>query len=110
MDKSMSESKFYFSIGEVAKMFGVKTSLIRFYEKEFEVIKPKKNRKGDRFFTPTDIDNFHLIFHLVKERGYTLDGARNKLKQGQEELKRELEIVKTLDKMREFLLELKKNI
>ena len=106
----MSESKFYYSIGEVAKMFDVKTSLIRFYEKEFDIVKPKKNRKGDRFFTPTDIDNFHLIFHLVKERGYTLDGARNKLKGGQEELKRELEIVKALDKMRDFLIELKKNL
>jgi len=106
----MSESKLYYSIGEVAKMFDVNTSLIRFYEKEFDVIRPKKNRKGDRFFTPSDIDNFHLIFHLVKERGYTLDGARNKLKNGHEELKRELEIVKTLDKMRNFLIELKKNL
>lgn len=110
MENTELHAKFYYSIGEVAKMFGVKTSLIRFYEKEFDIIKPKKNRKGDRFFTPSDIDNFHLIFHLVKERGYTLEGARKKLNEGQDSLKRDLEIVKTLDQMRDFLVELKKNL
>jgi DNA-binding transcriptional MerR regulator len=110
MENNGIHSKFYYSIGEVAKMFEVNTSLIRFYEKEFDIIKPKKNRKGDRFFTPADIDNFHLIFHLVKERGYTLEGARNKLSAGQPDLNRDLEIVKTLDQMRDFLLDLKKNL
>jgi len=110
MESNKVQSKFYYSIGEVAKMFGVNPSLIRFYEKEFEIIKPKKNRKGDRFFTPTDIDNFHLIFNLVKERGYTLDGARKKLSEGQTVLKQELELVKTLDQLRLFLVELKKNL
>lgn len=68
--------KLYYSIGEVAKAFDVNTSLIRYWEKEFPIIKPKKNRKGNRYFTPEDIDNFKMIFHLVKEKGYTLDGAR----------------------------------
>lgn len=68
--------KLYYSIGEVAKAFDVNTSLIRYWEQEFPIIKPKKNKKGNRYFTPSDIDNFKMIFHLVKEKGYTLDGAR----------------------------------
>ena len=70
--------KIYYSIGEVATMFDVNKSLIRFWEKEFSIIKPKKNRKGNRFFTEKDIENFKIIFHLVKERGYTLQGAKKK--------------------------------
>lgn len=99
--------KLYYSIGEVAKMFNVNASLIRFWEKEFEIIKPFKNKKGDRFFTKTDIDNFHIIYHLVKERGYTLQGAREKLKQNKEDVVNNTEIVKTLQKMKAFLLEIK---
>ena len=64
--------KIYYSIGEVAAMFDVNKSLIRFWEKEFIIIKPKKNKKGNRYFTENDINNFKIIFHLVKERGYTL--------------------------------------
>ena len=75
--------KRYYSIGEVAKAFDVNTSLIRFGEKEFDIIKPKKNAKGDRKFTPEDIKNLQLIFHLVKERGFTLDGAKIHLKENQ---------------------------
>ncbi len=71
--------KLYYTIGEVADMFGVNTSLIRFWEKEFDVIKPHKNKKGNRQFTKTDIDNFHLIFHLVKEKGMTLKGIKEEL-------------------------------
>ncbi|MEE9350470.1 MAG: MerR family transcriptional regulator [Flavobacteriaceae bacterium] len=74
-------NKQYYRIGEVAKAFGVNTSLIRFWEKEFDIIKPKKNKKGNRLFKPGDIKNFQLIFHLVKEKGYTLDGAKKKLKE-----------------------------
>ena len=72
--------KRYYKIGEVAKAFDVNTSLIRFWEKEFDVIKPKKNAKGNRLFTQEDIANFKLIFNLVKERGFTLEGAKQKLK------------------------------
>jgi DNA-binding transcriptional MerR regulator len=68
--------KLYYSIGEVAKAFDVNTSLIRYWEQEFPIIKPKKNRKGNRYFTPEDIKNLQMIYHLVKEKGYTLDGAR----------------------------------
>jgi len=68
--------KLYYSIGEVAKAFDVNTSLIRYWEQEFPIIKPKKNKKGNRYFTPSDIENLKIIYLLVKEKGYTLDGAR----------------------------------
>lgn len=68
--------KLYYSIGEVAQAFDVNASLIRYWEQEFPIIKPKKNKKGNRYFTPEDIKNLKIIFHLVKEKGYTLDGAR----------------------------------
>ena len=77
MEQEKQPLKVYYSIGEVADMFGVNTSLIRFWEKEFDVIKPHKNKKGNRQFTKADIDNFHLIYHLVKQ-----SGNRNQLRSG----------------------------
>ena len=73
-------TKVYYSIGEVADMFNVNASLIRFWEKEFDIIKPKKNKKGNRLFTKEDVNNYQKIYFLVKERGYTLKGAKEKLK------------------------------
>ncbi len=73
-------TKLYYTIGEVATMFNVNTSLIRFWEKEFTIIQPKKNKKGNRLFTPKDIINFNNIYNLVKEQGFTLEGAKNALK------------------------------
>ena len=108
--KEKKIEKVYYSIGEVAAMFNVKTSLIRFWEKEFDIIKPKKNKKGNRFFTREDIDNFHLIFHLVKERGMTLKGAQMKLKENREDVQGNFEIVKTLQDIKKMLLELKENM
>ena len=104
--------KLYYSIGEVAKMFEVNTSLIRFWEKEFDVIKPKKNKKGNRMFTPKDVDNFHLIFHLVKEKGYTLKGAKEILTQENKKVKvdTEIEVVKTLKDTKDFLLKIKEQL
>ncbi len=99
--------KKYFSIGEVAEMLDVATSLIRFWESEFDIIKPKKNRKGNRQFTREDIDNVKLIFHLVKEKGYTLQGAKDLLKNGNDALKENLEIIDSLKKVRNFLLEIR---
>lgn len=68
--------KLYYPIGEVARAFDVNTSLIRYWEQEFPILKPKKNKKGNRYFTPEDIKNLKIIYHLVKEKGYTLDGAK----------------------------------
>jgi len=73
-------TKLYYTIGEVAVMFEVNPSLIRFWEKEFTIIQPKKNKKGNRLFTPKDILNFNKIYNLVKKQGFTLEGAKNALK------------------------------
>ena len=102
--------KVYYSIGEVAKMFDVNTSLIRFWEKEFDIIKPQKNKKGNRLFTKQDVDNFHIIFHLVKERGFTLQGAKDKLKENKEDTINNIEVVKSLENVKSFLLEIKKDL
>jgi DNA-binding transcriptional MerR regulator len=106
--KEAETVKLYYSIGEVAKMFGVKTSLIRFWEKEFDIIKPKKNKKGNRLFTQDDMDNFFIIYHLVKERGFTLEGAKMKLKDNKSGTETNVQVVKSLGKIKDFLLELKK--
>jgi len=108
--KETETVKLYYPIGEVAEMFNVNTSLIRFWEKEFDIIKPKKNRKGNRLFTKDDVDNFYLIFHLVKERGYTLEGAKKKLKDNRSGAETNVEVVKALTKVRDFLTELKKEL
>ncbi|HEX2934188.1 MAG TPA: MerR family transcriptional regulator [Bacteroidales bacterium] len=107
--KEKKIEKVFYSIGEVAEMFQVKPSLIRFWEKEFDIIKPKKNKKGNRFFTKEDIDNFHLIYHLVKERGLTLKGAQMKLKENKEDVLNNFEVIQSLQEIRKVLLELKEN-
>ena len=99
--------KVYYSIGEVAKLFNVNASLIRFWEKEFDIIKPQKNKKGNRQFTQQDVNNFYIIYHLVKERGFTLQGAKDKLKDNTSETIDNTEIIKSLDKLKDFLLEIK---
>lgn len=108
--KEKKVEKLYYSIGEVAEMFKVNTSLIRFWEKEFDIIKPKKNKKGNRLFTKKDIDNFHLIFHLVKEKGMTLKGAQKKLKENKDEQEHDFEIIKSLEDIRAMLLQVKETI
>jgi DNA-binding transcriptional MerR regulator len=102
--------KLYYTIGEVAEMFNVNTSLIRFWEKEFDIIKPHKNKKGNRLFTPKDVESFHLIYHLVKEKGMTLKGAKKKLKENREDTFNNFEVVSRLEKIRSLLVELRDNI
>ncbi len=102
--------KKYYSIGEVAEQLDVATSLIRFWETEFDIIKPKKNRKGNRQFTREDIENVKLIYHLVKERGYTLQGAKDILKNNTNPLKDRMELVDSLKNIRTFLVELKSQL
>jgi len=102
--------KLFYSIGEVAGMFKVNTSLIRFWEKEFDIIKPKKNKKGNRLFTQDDVDNFHVIYNLAKERGYTLDGIKRKLKTNKEETLENAEVIQSLKKMKTFLLGIRENL
>lgn len=102
--KDKTIKKIYYSIGEVAAMFDVNKSLIRFWEKEFSIIKPKKNKKGNRYFTDKDINNFKIIFHLVKERGYTLDGAKKKLRENKDGTIKNVEIVNKLKDIRTQLV------
>ncbi|MGG7036704.1 MAG: MerR family transcriptional regulator [Flavobacterium sp.] len=106
----LSPDKRYYSIGEVAKAFNVNASLIRFWDKEFDVLKPKKNAKGNRMFTPEDVKNLQLIFHLVKERGFTLDGAKVHLKEGQKKTLDKFEIVSKLEAIKSQLLSIKNQL
>src|ERR1700761_9861271 len=98
-------SKMYYTMGEVAAIFDVNQSLIRFYEKEFDVLQPKKNKKGNRYFTPEDIEILRIIFHLIKEKGYTLNGAREHLKKNINEDKENQRVVEALESIKKFLLE-----
>lgn len=102
--------KLYYSIGEVAGAFGVNTSLIRFWEKEFDVIKPKKNAKGNRKFTREDIRNLELIYHLVKERGFTLEGAKTHLKEERQKTLSNFEIIRKLENIKSTLIKLKNQL
>ena len=102
--------KLYYSIGEVAKAFGVKTSLIRFWDNEFEVLKPKKNNKGNRRFTPDDIKNLKLIYKLVKEQGYTLDGTKTYIKEKKGKSLTNIEIISKLESIKHKLLKIKSHI
>lgn len=105
--------KLFYGIGEVAEMFDVNTSLIRFWEKEFDIIKPQKNKKGNRLFTKKDIENFRVIYHLVKDKGYTLQGAKEHLKGSKvstSEINKNAEAIDKLKKLKEALLELKKEL
>lgn len=99
--------KLYYAIGEVAKMFDVNVSLIRFWEKEFDILKPKKNNKGNRLFTKEDIENLHLIYHLVKEKGLTLSGAKMKMKENKNSVSFNLEIISKLTDIKTLLLEMR---
>lgn len=99
--------KRYYGIGEVAEAFNVNASLIRFWEKEFDVIKPKKNAKGNRKFTPEDIKNLKLIYHLVKERGFTLEGAKTHLKEEKQKTLNNFEIISKLEDIKTKLIKIK---
>ena len=108
LKKDVKIEKVYYTIGEVADLFDVNTSLIRFWEKEFDILKPQKNKKVNRLFTKQDMEHLRIIYYLVKERGYTLQGAREKLKQNREDVEKNAEVVDSLIRIREFLSELKK--
>lgn len=102
--------KRYYGIGEVARAFDVNTSLIRFWEKEFDVIQPKKNAKGNRKFTPNDIKNLQLIYHLVKERGFTLEGAKIHLKEERQKTLSNFEIIQKLERIKAELVKIKEQL
>ena len=109
----MSEEKYeklYYRIGEVAEMFNVNTSLIRYWESEFSVLRPRKSTKGNRMFTQRDLRYLRMIYQLVKVQGYTLQGAKDALKKDFDQLERKTTVLMTLEKTKEFLLELDKEL
>jgi DNA-binding transcriptional MerR regulator len=101
--------KQYYSIGEVAAMFSVNTSLIRFWENEFDILEPRKNRKGDRFFKPSDVKNLLLIYDLLRRRKFTIEGAKEYLKKNKQADER-YHLIQSLQRLRTFLLELKAHL
>ena len=102
--------KRYYGIGELAKAFDVNASLIRFWDKEFDEINPKKNAKGDRMFRPDDVKVLQMIYHLVKERGFTLEVAKIHLKEGKKKTLDNFEIISKLEGIKNQLLEMKKGL
>ncbi len=109
MHINLPEKKYY-KIGEIAKAFGVNTSHIRFWENEFDVLKPKKNKKGNRLFTNEDVENLKIIYRLVKEKGYTLDGAKKKMKDSFEGIKNNQKIISSLEKIKNELVSIKNQL
>ena len=101
--------KHYYTMGEVADMFRVNQSMLRFWEAEFSILQPKKNKKGDRYFRPVDIKNLHLIYHLLRQRKYTIEGAKDFLKKNSR-AEAKFEAIKKLEEFKRFLLEMKANL
>jgi DNA-binding transcriptional MerR regulator len=101
--------KHYYTMGEVADMFRVNQSLLRFWEAEFSILQPKKNKKGDRYFRPIDIKNLHLIYHLLRQRKYTIEGAKDFLKKNSK-AEEKFETIKKLEEVKRFLLEMKASL
>lgn len=110
IDFDKETEKLYYTIGEVAELFNVNTSLIRFWEKEFDILQPKKNKKGNRLFTQADLTNLHVIFHLTKEKGYTLEGAKKLLAENKDGIIETVKVRDTLLKVRGFLEVLKEQL
>ena len=108
--KEKPTEKLFYKIGEVAEIFKVNVSLIRFWEKEFDILKPKKNKKGNILFTKKDLDNLTIIYHLVKERGFTLEGAKQKLKENKTDTIDNVTIINNLKDIKGFLVKLREEL
>jgi DNA-binding transcriptional MerR regulator len=108
--KEREIEKLYYPIGEVAEMFHVNTSQIRFYEKEFDILQPKKNAKGNRLFRVEDIETLKIIFNLIKDKGFTLQGAKDFLKKNKNEAVEQQKVIDSLQKIKSFMLDLRDQI
>ena len=108
MEENKTAGKYYYTIGEVAAMYNDNTSMIRYWEKEFDVLRPRKNKKGNRLFTERDVRYVHVIYQLLKVKGYTLAGAKQALKDKFSDYEERIIVLETLDKTRSFLLDLDK--
>jgi DNA-binding transcriptional MerR regulator len=100
-------SKIYYTMGEVSAMFDVNQSLLRYYEKEFDILQPKKNKKGNRFFTAEDVENIKVILHLIRDKKFTLEGAKEHMKENINAAKDQQRIISSLENMKKFLLEVR---
>lgn len=110
MEKTEHGKKIYYTMGEVSEMFDVNPSLIRFWEQKFDILKPHKNKKGNRLFTPRDVDNLKLIYHLVKEKGMTLAGAQKRIRENREGVEKSLEVIEKLQGIKALLLEIRQEL
>src|SRR5690606_23967617 len=108
--KEREINKLYYTMGEVTAMFGVNASQIRFYEREFDILQPKKNKKGNRLVTPDDIANLKIIFSLVKDKGYTLQGARDYLHNNKREARENQRVIDSLHRLKAFLIEVRDSL
>jgi len=108
--KDREITKLYYTMGEVTQMFDVNASQIRYYEREFEILQPKKNKKGNRLFSPDDVENLRIIFSLVKDKGYTLQGAKDHLLSNKNEEKENQKVIDSLERLKHFLLEVKEKL
>ena len=108
--KEKEIEKLFYPIGEVAQMFDVSVSSIRYWEKKFDILKPKKNKKGNRMFTKKDVENLRIIYHLTKERGFTLEGAKRKLRENKTDTIDNIEIISHLKNIRKFLVDFREEL
>src|SRR5690606_14311378 len=108
--KEREINKLYYTMGEVTAMFDVNASQIRFYEREFEIIQPKKNKKGNRLFTQNDISNLKIIFNLVKDKEYTVKGARDNIRSNKNEVKENQRFIDSLERLKKFLVEVRDSL
>lgn len=108
--KDREIEKLYYTMGEVTQMFDVNASQIRYYEREFEILQPKKNKKGNRLFSPEDVENLKIIFSLLKDKGFTLQGAKDYLRSNKSEVKENQKVIESLERLKQFLLEVKEKL
>lgn len=109
-DKSDKKQKLFYSIGEVAQMLGEQTSAVRYWEKEFDIIKPQKNKKGNRMFTNEDVENLKIIHYLLKEKGMTIAGVKKKMSENPDDVRKNHEVIESLKKIKKLLVKIRDNI
>ena len=108
--KDREIEKLYYTMGEVTQLFDVNASQIRYYEREFDILQPKKNKKGNRLFSPEDVENLKIIFSLLKDKGFTLQGAKDYLRSNKGEVKENQKVIDSLERLKQFLLEVKEKL
>ncbi|MFO7755179.1 MAG: MerR family transcriptional regulator [Bacteroidales bacterium] len=109
-DKNNKKEKLFYSIGELADMLGEQTSAVRYWEKEFDIIKPRKNKKGNRMFSPADLENMKLIHYLLREKGMTIAGAKKRMSENPDDVRKNHEVIKSLQGIREMLVKIRDGI